>query len=254
MPTLQNQDKNRPDASNFWHGFNPDGSTRGMTLAGKDGNDFLDGGYFNDTLNGGLGNDRLYGDLGDDLLIGGGGRDTAVYSYGASAYVVTHDSSDWHVASQAGYGLGADTLQGIERIDFSGQALALDTDGVAGQAYRVYRAAFDRTPDLGGLGFWINALDTGFSLHDIASGFVQSNEFVKLYGTAPTNADIVGKLYQNILHRAPEQGGYAFWLDVLDNKKADLPDVLAAISESAENQEAVATLIANGIQFTPYGV
>jgi len=43
-----------------------------------------------------------------------------------------------------------------------------------------------------------------------------------------------------------------YWLHVLDNKVASLPDVLAAFSDSAENKDAVADLIANGILFTPW--
>ena len=55
------------------------------------------------------------------------------------------------------------------------------------------------------------------------------------------------------MHRDPEPGGYAFWVDILDSKKADLVAVLAAMSESAENRDGVAELIGNGIAFTPYG-
>jgi hypothetical protein len=36
------------------------------------------------------------------------------------------------------------------------RAVALDVDGAAGQAYRLYQAAFDRAPDKNGLGYWIN--------------------------------------------------------------------------------------------------
>ena len=48
-----------------------------------------------------------------------------------------------------------------ERLTFSDANIALDIDGNAGQAHRIYKAAFDRAPDLGGLGFWINTLDNG---------------------------------------------------------------------------------------------
>jgi hypothetical protein len=129
--------------------------------------------------------------------------------------------------------------------------VALDTDGAAGQAYRFYRAAFDRTPDLPGLGFWIGAMDKGSSVQDLAAGFSTSKEFNDMYGGA-SNADIVSRLYHNVLHRTPEQAGYDYWLHVLDNKQASLSDVLAAFSESAENKDAVADLIADGILFTPW--
>ena len=224
------------------------------TLLGGRGDDTLEGGGGNDTLEGGEGDDLLYGKGGDNLLSGGSGLDTALYGDSADAITVTHDAAGWHVTGLniTGTLQFHDTLRDVERLSFADQTLALDTDGTAGQAYRIYRAAFDRAPDLDGLGFWIGMMDKGISLHDVAAGFVQSEEFATLYGSAPTNAEIVTRLYQNILHRAPEQEGYAFWLGVLDNKLADLPAVLAAISESAENQASVATLIANGIAYAPY--
>ncbi|PYD07078.1 protease, partial [Pseudomonas savastanoi pv. glycinea] len=129
-------------------------------------------------------------------------------------------------------------MSGVERLHFTDGALALDIGGAAGQAYRVYRAAFDRTPDLGGVGFWISRLDAGATLDDIAAGFVASGEFAALYGSAPSNEEIVLRLYRNVLDREPDQGGYAFWVDVLDSGRAGLNTVLAQFSESAENREA----------------
>lgn len=145
------------------------------------------------------------------------------------------------------------TLQGIERLAFADQAVALDIDGVAGEAYRIYRAAFDRTPDAPGLGFWIGRMDANVTLDRLAESFVASQEFLDLYGAAPTNADMVTRLYENILQRAPEQAGYDYWLNVLDTHRGTVAQVLAAFSESGENHDGTAALIANGILFTPYG-
>ena len=92
------------------------------------------------------------------------------------------------------------------------------------------------------------------ALRDIAAGFANSKEFADLYGSAPSNADIVLRLYHNILHREPDAGGYQYWLGILDNKQATLPYVLAFFSESAENLSGTAALIANGIVYTPYGI
>jgi len=251
--SFENLDKDSLGAHNFWHGYNPDGSNHGLLIRGGATDDELGGGYLDDTVDGGLGNDTFWSSTGNDLLIGGAGRDTVVYGADARYYALARDAAGWHVRADRNVNDGNDTLVDVERIVFADQATAFDTDGAAGQAYRVYRAAFDRAPDLGGLGFWIGAMDKGVSLYAVAAGFAGSGEFTGLYGAAPSNADLVGKLYQNILHRAPEQAGYDFWLRMLDQKLTDLPSVLAAFSESAENQEGVAELIANGIIFTPYG-
>lgn len=187
---------------------------------------------------------------------GGDGRDVfeVIYPGHAYSYTVTdfQTGAGGDQIDQRTDGTdGTDLLQGVERVTFADATLALDTDGVPAQAYRIYRAAFDRTPDLAGLGFWIGAMDKGSSVQDLAAGFAASKEFTAMYGGIG-NADIVSRLYQNVLHRAPEQAGFDYWLNVLDKKLASLPDVLAAFSEGHENADAVAELIANGILFTPW--
>jgi len=78
---------------------------------------------------------------------------------------------------------GTVTATGFERVNFSDGSLALDINGDAGQAYRLYQAALDRTPDAVGLGYWISALDGGTSLNTAAADFIASSEFQQLYGT-----------------------------------------------------------------------
>ena len=87
----------------------------------------------------------------------------------------------------------------------------------------------------------------------VANGFVQSKEFKDLYGDNPTNADLVNKYYANILHRAPDAAGAAFWTNVLDQHLATNADVLMNISESAENKAALVGVLQNGFEYTPYG-
>jgi len=225
-----------------------------VDLTGTTGVDRLLGGASNDRLDGGSGNDVLVGGAGNDILIGGSGTDSAHFSGARGDYTITHGANGIQVVDRRGTaGDGSDILTGVERLHFAGGALAFDLDGAAGQAYRIYRAAFDRAPDLGGIGFWMAHMDAGARLDDIAAGFAGSPEFADLYGSAPSNEDIVLRMYRNILDRDPDQGGYTFWLDVLDSGRAGVNTVLAQFSESVENRDAVAELIANGIAFTPYG-
>jgi hypothetical protein len=238
-------------ADNFVQMVDPQGG--GKLVSGTDGDNVLVGGTGDDKLDGGDGNDVLVGGAGEDTLVGGAGLDTARYSGAMSGYVISRlPDGGWSIADRSG-NEGRDTLSGVERVVFPDQALALDINGVAGQAYRIYRAAFDRAPDLSGMGFWLKQMDNGVTVEQVAGGFVASDEFVRLYGAAPTNAEIVDRLYRNVLHRAPEQGGFDFWVDVLNGKKASLAAVLAAFSEGAENRAAVAELIGQGIAFDPYG-
>jgi hypothetical protein len=195
--------------------------------------------------------DTMHGAANSGRIDGGGGLDTVIYNGAASEYKMTRGAAGFTI----GHGVSAtvDSLVNVERLKFRDAAVALDIDGVGGQAYRIYQAAFDRVPDSGGLGFWIAAMDRGTTLASVAKGFVDSKEFSDMYGTAPANTDLVGKFYEHVLHRPAEKDGLAFWVGVLDSHAASVPDVLVAISESNENQAALAALIGNGFAYTPYG-
>lgn len=249
-----------------------DGGAGNDELDGGDGDDVLDGGDGDDILHGGLGNNILNGGAGDDILnagfddnvMNGGagndtlngsvGLDTALYTGARDDYTLTLIRNGFTLADRRGAaGDGVDTLLAVDRLAFSDANLAFDVSGVAGAAYRLYRAAFDREPDLGGIGFYIAMMDKGVSLYDVAAGFVSSQEFKDVYGSAPTHEEIVTRMYKNILHREPEPLGYEFWLNILEDKKADVAAVLVAFSEGAENREVTADLVAEGIAYTPYG-
>ena len=198
---------------------------------------------------GGSGNDTLIGNSSNNYLYGDDGTDTAVYSGNRSNYTLTKTSTGWTVQSTFD---GNDTLTGIERFKFADTAVAVDIAGTAGQAYRIYQAAFNRSPDAAGLGFWINYLDNGNTLNQAAAGFANSTEFKALYGTNPTNAEIVAKMYDNVLHRPGEAGGVNFWINELNTNTRTVAQVLAGFSESAENQAALIGVIGNGFTYTPY--
>lgn len=188
----------------------------------------------------------------NNTVNGGAGLDTLVMSGNRAHYTITVGAQSVQVSDGRGID-GTDTLTGVERVRFLDQAVAFDIEGVAGMAYRVYQAAFGRTPDLGGLGFWIGAMDRGSSLHNVAAEFSQSAEFKALYGTAPTNRQIVEKFYTNVLHRPGETAGIEYWSGVLDQGLATVAEVLVGFSESPENKAALTGVVSNGIGFTPFG-
>lgn len=150
-------------------------------------------------------------------------------------------------------GMSGIALDHVERVRFTDKTVALDIDGSAGQAYRLYKAAFDRTPDKPGLGYWLNQMDNGSTLKAVAEGFVSSNEFVALNGVNPTSTQLATSLYQHVLGRTPDQTGLAYWVDQLDSNLMNRSDVLIGFSESTENQIAVSGQIQGGIEYTPIG-
>lgn len=187
-----------------------------------------------------------------DRVHGSDGPADAVVVHGSLySYKVTRDTDGFEIFT-APYSKA--TLSGVERIMFTGssEVLALSLDGYLGQAFRLYTAAFDRMPDQGGLGYWLHTAELGISLGDIARSFIASKEFSDLYGTRSDDSHFVDLLYQNVLHRDGESGGVAYWMDQLSHG-AERGDVLAAFSESAENQEQATALIGNGIVYTTYG-
>ena len=190
------------------------------------------------------GKDVISGTTGNDTIDGGADADTVIYTGAKSAYSITNNTSSVTVSSAAD---GTDTLTNVERIQFSDMTVALDISGTAGQAYRVYQAAFNRTPDNSGLKYWIGLMDGGYTLAGVASGFIASTEFKALYGSNPTNELLVSKLYDNVLHRTPDEGGYNYWVGLLNTKKIDTISTLINFSESTENQAGVIGVIQNGI-------
>ncbi len=178
------------------------------------------------------------------LTIVGGQRDSVNIVRTAHAFNVTNRHT----------GALVTTGPAAARLRFDDTTIALDLDGVAGKAYRLYRAAFGRTPDVAGLSYWIGSMDAGASLESVATGFSQSAEFKALYGDNVTNADMVTRLYLNVLGRDGEAAGVAYWNDVLDKKLATQVQVLASFSESAENKAALVPITKLGIAYRENGV
>jgi hypothetical protein len=233
-----------------------------ITYADKRGNiedhHLVYGGAGNDTVESGAG-DRMWLGAGNDTILyerpsgtidAGAGLDTFV---SAGNLFMSHTPGPGvgttNVWNEGAYGA---VLVDVERVIFGASGTAFDTDGAAGQAYRLYQAAFDRAPDDFGIGFWISQLDKGIPLLDVADAFIGSAEFKDKYAKATTNAALVDQFYANILHRAPDATGQAFWTGVLDKHQATVADVLVHFSESPENVAALIGTIQDGIRYLPY--
>jgi hypothetical protein len=139
-------------------------------------------------------------------------------------------------------------------LRFDDQSLVADPDSAAASLFRLYQAAFNRAPDVNGLSYWVGVHEAGASLNDIAAGFTASAEFQQLYGVNPTPDVVVDKLYNNVLHRAGDSAGMAYWLTVLIRRDATLPQVLAFFAEGKENKDGTQATIRQGIPLYEKGV
>jgi hypothetical protein len=244
----------RPDdiaALNWLYGL--DGLGGALGVGSVTGARYLTGTAGADTLAGTAFNDSFAGNGGGDTINGGAGVDSVFYAGARAGYAVEAAGGGFHVRALAGAGApGTDALAGVERLAFLDANVALDIGGGAGQAYRLYRAAFDRAPDLAGIGYWIGRMDKGAGELQVASEFISSAEFASLYGSAPSTTGFITKLYANVLHRVPDQAGYDYWVGAIDQHGAARADVLVQFSESNENQAQVVGAITNGIAYTPY--
>lgn len=186
------------------------------------------------------------------LFRGGHGTDTLALNVASSeARNLAPDESGAVFYLADGYEERHFNLDSVERVAFTDQAVALDIDQGAGEAYRIYKAAFGREPDQPGLGYWIHQMDEGASLIEVAASFLGSDEFSELYGTNVDNTAFVDAIYTNVLARQPDEEGHHYWLTELE-QGARREQLLASFSESPENRANVAELIGEGIVYDPW--
>ncbi len=224
-------------------------------IVGTPDPDILNGTQFDDVIQALASDDTINASFGDDDIDGGDGTDTVVYARNRNQ--VTHEWQDdgTIVVTRLVLGDGTDTMVDIERIDFNDGSLLYDVDTPnLGFGYRIYQASFNRTPDEGGVLFWIGNLDhfdtLGWSQYEkeqfLATQFIQSDEFKDLFGANPTNEQYIDAMYLNVLDRLPDQGGYDFWVGGME-QGLTREDILIAFTKSDENVARTAPDLDDGV-------
>ncbi|MEW7850253.1 DUF4214 domain-containing protein [Massilia aurea] len=95
---------------------------------------------------------------------------------------------------------------------------------------RMYAALYHRSPDLGGLNYWIGQAKSGAALADIADAFIGAGESP----AGQDDATFIAHLYQTALARQASPDELADWRDMLASGQADRGDMLLALADSAE--------------------
>ena len=239
----------------------PNAVAQNITFTSQDAALRIQGSNFGDTfkLNNKITKLETY--AGDDVVtVGGGlceidagaGVDKVILSGDASSHAISNAGQSFVVADRIANRDGTDTLTNVERLHFTDTNVALDVGPTqnAGSVYMIYKAAFNRAPDASGMGYWLAQKDAGSNIvTNIAQGFVNSAEFTAKYGTNPTNATYIDKLYQNVLGRNGDSGGITYWNQELDAGRISKAAALAAFATLPEGASNVASLIANGIPY-----
>jgi len=210
-------------------------------LSGGGGDDVIGSAGGNDVLAGDAGNDAVAGGIGNDSLAGGTGND--VLQGGRS------DRGHWDftLAADGTLGAGHQTLMfaptGAEtlartELDARADALAFMSAGAATlrDIALLYHGAFGRAADLSGLNFYV---EHGASLTQVAQSFARSPEWATSSLNAATDSAFVQALYQQVLGRAGDTAGTAYWLGKLagtGGPALSRADVLVAFATGSEHR------------------
>jgi peptidoglycan hydrolase-like amidase len=113
-------------------------------------------------------------------------------------------------------------------------ALAVSDEWAGREIDQLYTTILGRAPDAGGRAFWLDQVRRGATIETIAVGFYASAEYYARNGSSA--AGYVGGLYRDILGRAPDPGGFAYWVGSLDARRIDRAGVARSFYASIESR------------------
>jgi hypothetical protein len=82
---------------------------------------------------------------------------------------------------------------------------------------QLYVSLFGRAPDSEGLGFWVSSLAGGNTIAKIAQSMYDTAPARAYYPLYATPSEVVTTFYTNVLGRAPDAEGLAFWVNEFNN-------------------------------------
>lgn len=205
-------------------GRTPDGIGASHNVAVAIGSDIeaAVGSGLDDLITGNDLDNRIEGGTGNDLIDGGAGRDVAIFEGTRASFRVSAAGAEWRVVDLGGLA-GADSLTGVERLQFSDKLVALDVDGLShgGQAAQIIRALFGAaTLEVAEFnGYGVVLLDQGMSYSDLVSLAVRSEAFWSLAGDPEThsNTAFVKAVYKNVVGADVPAADLKNFVDLLDS-------------------------------------
>jgi len=101
---------------------------------------------------------------------------------------------------------------------------------------RTYLGILTRDADYGEFRAWLGALLAGVSREQIVEEFLSSGEFQVRFGSSLTNGQFVERMYNNILLRSSDIGGFNFWVGQLNSGQLTREQVALSFLDSGEFQ------------------
>lgn len=220
------------------------------TLNGDSADNTLIGDETVDEIFGFAGNDILRGGAGNDRLDGGRGWDSAQYSGRQENYTLTLTPDGIEIKDRRAGGDGTDLLINMEELLFTDPSQnnrisrfdLSEFTGTQGLSVaemesfiELYIAYFNRAPDAVGLNFWGTAFASGASLQEIAGLFTNQQETRQAYPSSMNADDFATTVYSNVLGRAADRDGFAFWTDALARGTVTRDQFILALLEGTKN-------------------
>lgn len=101
----------------------------------------------------------------------------------------------------------------------------------------LYTAYFNRVADKAGVDYWANEMDAnGWTLDQVAQSFADQAEYQAIYGNLGNEGTIVA-IYENLLNRAPDAAGLAYWKEQLDSGAIQINNMVQAIINGAQGSD-----------------
>jgi len=170
---------------------------------------------------GGSGDDTFTLNVSGDIIDGKGGDNTVIINSAKAGYSLSKSDNGTVTVTN---GDKTDILLNIKTIkfvDFSVDTLTISVVAAASSdmasVVRLFEAAVDRQPEGAGLNYWVQKVQAGASLTDIAVNMVECQEFNNLYGDVKLLSPTVyiSELYANVLHREGSHSDINYWVSYM---------------------------------------
>ena len=106
---------------------------------------------------------------------------------------------------------------------------------------RAYLGILTRDAEYDGFRGWLGILLAGVSREQIVEVFLDSGEFQSRFGSNLTNGQFVETMYNNILLRSSDPGGFSGWVQLLNSGQVTRAQVALSFLDSDEFQNLSAS-------------
>jgi len=234
-----------------------DGAGGDDLITTSGGNDSISGSNGNDTIFAAAGNDTISGVLNFDTIDGGTGFDMMLLAGDVSNWTVSVVGDDvvfnsTFITDESGNQTNA-VISNVEFVQIAEEAAELTQfsyviteDGAEAEAMRLYQTALGRSADYEGAQFWLDAIESGATVEQLANDFAGSAEFASIWSDVSTNTELVNQIYENAFGDAPDAEGLEFWVTALDDGLS-AGDFIAAVASSTDAQSITNVIVVGDI-------